>query len=152
MNLYSNCFAKGIDLLHKKPKIAVTHSLHVSYTMYKYHCSADTRKPRLFVDIQVKLLRSKDRFDSSGIGRSKGYAFIEFFTHEAAMAALRGTNNNPDLFGPKKVLLTFNRLININCCVTPLPVDDLQRLIVEFALEDSRALKLRDQRQRRQVK
>ena len=41
--------------------------------------------------------------DSREISQPKGYGFVEFYTPEAAMAALRGTNNNPDLFGPKKV-------------------------------------------------
>ncbi len=48
-------------------------------------------------------MRSSERVDSSGIGRSKGFAFVDFTEHEPALAALRATNNNPGLFGPKKV-------------------------------------------------
>ena len=48
-------------------------------------------------------MRSSERVDSVGIGRSKGFAFVDFTSHEAALVALRATNNNPKLFGPKKV-------------------------------------------------
>ncbi|KAL5475611.1 hypothetical protein EMCRGX_G025444 [Ephydatia muelleri] len=71
---------------------------------------------------QVKLMRSKERVNSEGVGRSQGYGFVEFATHEAALGALRGTNNNPTLFPSK------------------------QRLMVEFAVEDSRVVKIREQR------
>ena len=52
---------------------------------------------------QVKILRSTDRLDGHGLGRSKGYGFIEFKGHEDALNALRCTNNNPELFGEKRV-------------------------------------------------
>lgn len=45
------------------------------------------------------IIRSKDRMDSSGRGRSMGYGFVEFTNHKDALAALRATNNNPDIFG-----------------------------------------------------
>lgn len=38
-------------------------------------------------------------------GQSLGFAFVDFSEHEHALAALRQINNNPDLFGPKKVRL-----------------------------------------------
>ncbi|RLV63919.1 hypothetical protein DV515_00017782 [Chloebia gouldiae] len=57
-----------------------------------------------------------------GQGQSLGFAFVEFGEHEEALGALRRLNNNPDLFGPQK------------------------RPIVEFALEDRRKLRLREQR------
>ncbi|NXK42797.1 RBM28 protein, partial [Piprites chloris] len=57
-----------------------------------------------------------------GQGQSLGFAFVEFGAHEEALGALRRLNNNPELFGPHK------------------------RPIVEFALEDRRKLRLREQR------
>ncbi|XP_058684827.1 RNA-binding protein 28-like [Poecile atricapillus] len=57
-----------------------------------------------------------------GQGRSLGFAFVEFGEHEEALGALRCLNNNPELFGAHK------------------------RPIVEFALEDRRKLRLREQR------
>lgn len=49
-----------------------------------------------------------------GEQRSRGIAFVEFVDPEAALACLRGLNNNPKVFGPAR------------------------RPIVEFALEDAR--------------
>ncbi|XP_038608803.1 RNA-binding protein 28 [Tachyglossus aculeatus] len=60
-------------------------------------------------------------------GQSLGYAFVEFQEHEHALAALRYTNNNPDIFGPQK------------------------RPIVEFSLEDSRKLKVKEMRAARNL-
>ncbi|XP_064589507.1 RNA-binding protein 28 [Zonotrichia leucophrys gambelii] len=57
-----------------------------------------------------------------GQGKSLGFAFVEFGEHEEALGALRRLNNNPELFGAHK------------------------RPIVEFALEDRRKLRLREQR------
>ncbi|CAI8032099.1 RNA-binding protein 28 [Geodia barretti] len=76
--------------------------------------------------VQLKILRSKDRVDANGIGRSKGFAFVEFSTHETALTALRATNNNPSLFANRK------------------------RLIVEFAVEDVRVMRVREDRKKRQ--
>ncbi|XP_039617383.1 RNA-binding protein 28 [Polypterus senegalus] len=56
------------------------------------------------------------------LGRSLGYAFVEFSEHNHALLALRHLNNNPDIFGPKK------------------------RPIVEFSLEDRRKLKMKEMR------
>ena len=56
---------------------------------------------------QVKIIRSSERVNSKGIGRSLGYGFVEFTTHKAALAALRATNNNPKMFGEKKVRYVF---------------------------------------------
>uniref|UniRef100_A0A3B5N173 RNA binding motif protein 28 n=1 Tax=Xiphophorus couchianus TaxID=32473 RepID=A0A3B5N173_9TELE len=58
-------------------------------------------------------------------GQSLGYGFVQFRDHEQALATLRYLNNNPDIFGPHK------------------------RPIVEFSLEDSRKLKLKEMRKQR---
>ena len=48
-------------------------------------------------------MRSKERFTSDGLGRSMGYGFVEFTEHSSALTALRAINNNPEIFGPRKV-------------------------------------------------
>ena len=48
-------------------------------------------------------MRSSERVDVRGRGRSMGYGFVEFADHDSALSALRATNNNPDLFGKAKV-------------------------------------------------
>ena len=62
---------------------------------------------------KVLIICSKDRVDSSGRGRSMGYGFVEFTNHNDALAVLRATNKNPDIFGADR------------------------RPIVEFSLENS---------------
>ncbi|CAG8819570.1 1218_t:CDS:2, partial [Cetraspora pellucida] len=69
---------------------------------------------------QAKIIRSKDRIDSSTKKlRSKGYGFLEFTQHSHALAALRYLNNNPGIFGEKK------------------------RLVIEFAIENNIIVKKR---------
>uniref|UniRef100_A0A7N8WTB9 RNA-binding protein 28 n=1 Tax=Mastacembelus armatus TaxID=205130 RepID=A0A7N8WTB9_9TELE len=59
------------------------------------------------------------------MGQSLGYGFVQFQDHEHALSTLRYLNNNPDIFGPHK------------------------RPIVEFSLEDSRKLKIKEMRQQK---
>ncbi|KAM7003429.1 LOW QUALITY PROTEIN: RNA-binding protein 28 [Tautogolabrus adspersus] len=59
------------------------------------------------------------------MGQSLGYGFVQFQEHEHALSTLRYLNNNPDIFGPNK------------------------RPIVEFSLEDSRKLKIKELRQQK---
>jgi nucleolar protein 4 len=60
--------------------------------LFKKHSSRDA------VIRQAKIVREKDRFDSEGKPRSKGYGFIEFTEHEPALAALRALNNHPSVW------------------------------------------------------
>ncbi|XP_027128868.1 RNA-binding protein 28 isoform X2 [Larimichthys crocea] len=57
------------------------------------------------------------------MGQSLGYGFVQFVEHEHALSALRYLNNNPNIFGSHK------------------------RPIVEFSLEDSKKLKIKQMRQ-----
>ena len=75
--------------------------------------------------MQAKIERSKDRIDSAGKLRSKGFGFVEFQEHAHALAALRQLNNNPTYFGAAK------------------------RLMVEFALENVLVLRKREERMKR---
>lgn len=50
-------------------------------------------------------MRDLKRVNSQGIGKSQGFGFVNFKDHKHALQALRATNNNPDLFGEKKVML-----------------------------------------------
>jgi RNA recognition motif-containing protein len=38
------------------------------------------------------------RVGADGLPKSRGFGFVEFSTHEAALAALRQINNNPLVF------------------------------------------------------
>ena len=71
---------------------------------------------------KVLIICSKDRVDSSGRGRSMGYGFVEFTSHNDALAALRASNKNPDIFGADRYP------------------------IVEFSLENSLVVKVKQRR------
>lgn len=77
---------------------------------------------------KVRIMRNMDRLNSSGVGRSKGFGFAEFLTHEDALDVLRATNNNPDIFGRDR------------------------RPIVEFAIENGLILKRLEQRKAKNLK
>jgi nucleolar protein 4 len=72
---------------------------------------------------QVKILREDAAPGGKAVGRSKGVGFVEFGDHEHALCALRQLNNNPAVWGAER------------------------RPVVEFAVDDVKALKLREARQ-----
>jgi len=74
---------------------------------------------------EIKIMRSKERRDLDGAQRSLGYGFIELHSHEEALALLRNTNNNPDVFG------------------------DNRRPIVGFSIENAKALKILELKKQR---
>ncbi|XP_028287295.1 RNA-binding protein 28 isoform X2 [Parambassis ranga] len=59
------------------------------------------------------------------MGQSLGYGFVQFLDHDHALSTLRYLNNNPNIFGSHK------------------------RPIVEFSLEDSRKLKIKEMRKQK---
>ncbi|KAM4038001.1 RNA-binding protein 28 isoform 2-T2 [Anomaloglossus baeobatrachus] len=76
---------------------------------------------------ECRVMRDMKSATGNAKGKSLGFAFVEFVKHEHALTALRQMNNNPDLFGPKK------------------------RPIVEFSLEDTDKLKLKERRAQRSL-
>lgn len=48
--------------------------------------------------------------DVAGRGKSKEYGFVTFTTHEDALKALRGINNNPNIFSNSRVILHIHNL------------------------------------------
>ena len=57
----------------------------------------------LYLYLQCRIMRDRSRTNADGKGKSQGFGFVGFTDHQHAMAALRHTNNNPDIFGDKKV-------------------------------------------------
>ncbi|XP_076800852.1 RNA-binding protein 28-like isoform X2 [Clavelina lepadiformis] len=76
---------------------------------------------------EVRVMRNREKVNTTGLGRSLGFAFVNFTKHEHALRALRELNNNPDTFSASK------------------------RPIVEFSLENKQALELQAQRRKRQL-
>lgn len=94
------------------------------------------------------------------MGQSLGYGFVQFKEHEHALGALRYLNNNPDIFGPNKVkcfccaasgdiLRCLGFFSDIYFVIEMCFIVILQRPIVEFSLEDSRKLKIKEMRQQK---
>lgn len=71
---------------------------------------------------ECRVMYDKKPQKGQTMGQSLGYGFVQFKEHEHALSTLRHLNNNPDIFGPSK------------------------RPIVEFSLEDSRKLKIKEAR------
>merc|ERR1719419_1981078 len=63
--------------------------------------------------------------NAAAMGKSKGFGFVAFEKHEHALIALRHTNNNPSL------------------------ITESRRLIVEFSVENSKALQIKEKRKER---
>ena len=55
-------------------------------------------------------MRDLKRVSSAGLGKSRGFGFINFADHTDALQALHATNNSTELFGEKKVGLCM-------CCI-----------------------------------
>lgn len=49
-------------------------------------------------------MRDRARTNAEGVGKSLGYGFVRFTSHQHALDALRRTNNNPEIFGENKVV------------------------------------------------
>ncbi|XP_018611631.2 RNA-binding protein 28 [Scleropages formosus] len=75
--------------------------------------------------VECRIMYDRKPQGKKVMGRSLGFAFVQFQEHEHALAALRYLNNNPSVFGPNK------------------------RPIVEFSLEDSTKLKIKEMRRQK---
>ena len=82
---------------------------------------------------QVKVVRDNERAGAGGIGRSKRYGFIEFSQHETALTALRAINAHSEL---------WKEAGGVGGAAGG-------RVMVEFAVDDVRKVKEREERQRR---
>lgn len=71
---------------------------------------------------ECRIMRDSDGNNKKKLGKSRGFAFVNFSCHQHALNALRNTNSSADLFGEKK------------------------RLIVEFSLENKAALEAKEKR------
>jgi nucleolar protein 4 len=78
--------------------------------------------------VECRIMRDLKRVNSEGIAKSRGYGFVQFTKFEHARKALHLINNNPNVFDDKKT-----------------------RLIVQFSIEDMRALKKKERRVEKEV-
>ena len=82
---------------------------------------------------QIKVVRDAERAGAGGLGRSKRYGFAEFTQHETALTALRAINAHSELWKEAGGVTGVAG----------------GRVMVEFAVDDVRKVKERDDRQRR---
>lgn len=74
---------------------------------------------------ECRVMYDKKPQKGQSMGQSLSYGFVQFQDHEHALSTLRYLNNNPDIFGTHK------------------------RPIVEFSLEDTRKLKIKELRRQK---
>jgi nucleolar protein 4 len=88
--------------------------------------------PAYIVQCKIERERDSKKVDAYGLPPSKGFGFVQFSTHEHALAALRAINNNPNILENKKVKAA--------------KINEGHRFIVEFALDNVRKLKMREEK------
>jgi len=71
---------------------------------------------------ESRVMRDREKVNLEGVARSLGFGYVTFTKHEHALAALNKLNNNPEIFTSEK------------------------RPIVEFALENKKALEAKKRR------
>ncbi|KAJ3227574.1 RNA recognition motif-containing protein [Clydaea vesicula] len=107
---------------------------------------------------QAKVVRDMERVDTkTKLGRSKGYAFIEFESHADALACLRYLNNNPVAISAAKIAFEEHLKKTLvkdekknkeeGSNLEKMNLDGKQRPICEFAIENNLILRKRDGRQ-----
>ncbi|CAA7028282.1 unnamed protein product [Microthlaspi erraticum] len=129
-------------LHHKKMKKLESPNFHVSKTrLIIYNVPKSMKENQLRVILvkavisratkqkptirQIKFLKDQKKGKVDTKNHSRGVAFVEFTQHEHALVALRVLNNNPETFGSQ------------------------HRPVIEFALDDVRTLKKRNEMQQR---
>lgn len=68
-------------------------------------CKEATKNPKAYIT-ECRIMRKKIANNSGGkikLGTSKGFAFVEFKSHEDALACLKKLNNNPHIFKKERV-------------------------------------------------
>lgn len=55
---------------------------------------------------ECRVMRENKITPEHAKGKSKGFGFMSFSTHQEALAALRKLNNNPSIFGTQHVSIT----------------------------------------------
>uniref|UniRef100_A0AAQ5YLJ4 RNA-binding protein 28 n=1 Tax=Amphiprion ocellaris TaxID=80972 RepID=A0AAQ5YLJ4_AMPOC len=112
---------RDINVFVSKTRLCV-HNLpkSVDNKKLKALCLQSVKGDKRIRITECRVMYDKKPEKGQVMGQSLGYGFVQFQDHEHALSALRYLNNNPDIFGSHK------------------------RPIVEFSLEDSRKLKIKE--------
>ncbi|KAF3688901.1 RNA-binding protein 28 RNA-binding motif protein 28 [Channa argus] len=117
---------RDINVFVSKTRLCV-HNLpkSVDNKKLKALCLEAVKEAKSVRITECRVMYDKKPQKGQVMGQSLGYGFVQFHEHDHALATLRYLNNNPDIFGPHK------------------------RPIVEFSLEDSRKLKIKEMRRQK---
>uniref|UniRef100_A0A8C5GXU2 RRM domain-containing protein n=1 Tax=Gouania willdenowi TaxID=441366 RepID=A0A8C5GXU2_GOUWI len=117
---------KDINVFVSKNRLCV-HNLPKSVDNKKLRalCLQASKRAKGVHIIECRVMYDRKPEKGQVMGQSLGYGFVAFREHEDALSVLRHLNNNPKIFGSEK------------------------RPIVEFSLEDSRKLKIKELREQR---
>ena len=99
----------------------------------------------------VKIVRDNERM-VAGAARSRGFGFVEFAEHEDALVALRALNNNPTAYA--EVQLPKSEQGNESAAGAQAMAQNArssQRLMVEFSVENFKAVKTLERRKQRAI-
>ncbi|XP_068595474.1 RNA-binding protein 28 [Brachionichthys hirsutus] len=118
---------RSINIYVSKTRLCV-HNLPKSVNDKKLKdlCLQAVKGNKRFLVTECRVMYDKKPVKGQVTGQSLGYGFVQFRDHEHALSTLRYLNNNPDIFASQK------------------------RPIVEFSLEDSKKLKMKEMRQQKQ--
>ncbi|XP_070550742.1 RNA-binding protein 28-like isoform X1 [Ptychodera flava] len=118
---------KSLDIFISPTRLSV-HNLPKSVTDKQLReIFAKAVKEKGMKITEAKVMRDLSQVNSQNVPKSRGYAFVSFSEHEHALKAVRQVNNNPEIFGPEK------------------------RPIVEFSLENKRALESKERRKQKSL-
>lgn len=105
--------AKRLQLEQSKSQMLKNLNRFVSrerLTVHNIPPSYDSQKLRLKIVqacklklLECRIMRENKPSPGNPLGRSKGYGFLSFKTHEEALQCLRKINNNPNVFGKNNV-------------------------------------------------
>ncbi|XP_074489309.1 RNA-binding protein 28 isoform X2 [Sebastes fasciatus] len=117
---------RGLNVFVSKNRLCV-HNLpkSVDNKKLKALCLEAVKGSKGVRIVECRVMYDKKPEKGQVMGQSLGYGFVQFQDHEHALGTLRYLNNNPDIFGSHK------------------------RPIVEFSLEDSRKLQIKELRQQK---
>jgi RNA recognition motif-containing protein len=68
--------------------------------------------------LQSRIIRDLQTLDHTGVGKSRGFGFVEFKNHQDAIKAVAAVNNNATIFKSEKVKMlesTFLRFLFSHC-------------------------------------
>ncbi|XP_018324265.2 RNA-binding protein 28-like [Agrilus planipennis] len=97
---YKTQMLRNLNMFIAKTRIVV-HNLPLNWDDQKLRALCALHADPKAVIREARIMRDMRSVDANGFGKSKGFGFVSFTTHEDALKVLRSLNNNPNIFSPK---------------------------------------------------